>query len=342
MKPATNVSFKPVNHGGVFNHGDGYDKASDELDAAIDARESGGLTEADYISTLKTLILHYPDFIDGYAHLGFALTDQGNAELGLHACSRGFAIGERAIHAGFSGQIEWGPLENRPFLRAAHGMCLCHLQLGQRQHALDIMKKLLRWNPIDNQGVRFIIGSEYLRAGNWVTAERFFRDEAANYPPYHYEAGLLSLMRGQTIAAATNIRRGFATNPYVAELLCGNSTPMLLAIWHDSNLASAETARAYLGNSADLWRQVPNAIPFLHWLYNHPKVLLERSAVLGCKEALLWEQDALQRQKLFEAYETTNASIDDRLSNEIIFERRDRNGNIVVPWLLRQNGRKHA
>jgi tetratricopeptide (TPR) repeat protein len=50
--------------------------------------------------------------------------------------------------------LEWGWLENRPFLR-----CLCSLGLryeweGRLEEALAIYQELLSFNPNDNQGVR--------------------------------------------------------------------------------------------------------------------------------------------------------------------------------------------
>lgn len=340
MSAAETVKFEAVKKSGIFHHGDGYDEIIDEFDAVMDARDSGRLTPAEYISTLKALVERRPDFIDGHAHLGFALLDQGKPKLALQACSQGFDIGACAIPVKFSGVIEWGFLENRPFLRAAHGVLLCHLRLGQRRDALAMMEKVLRWNPSDNQGLRFLIGSEYLRAGDHAKAARFFRDEAGNYPPYHYEAGLLHLLQGDRITAATSLRRGFVANAYVAEILCGNPDPMPLAIWHGSNLAEAETARDYLDHCADFWRKTTDAIPFLHWLYTHPKVLVERAGVMECKEALLWEHDFAQRRTLIDQEDAALAVIDDHLSKEIVVERADRDGRMVAPWLYAQQRKR--
>jgi len=332
MDAAETVSFEILEGGGIFHYGDWYDEIVDKFDAALDARDSGHLSNTKYVSTLKSLVERQPEFIDGHAHLGFALMDQGKPKLALQACLCGFEVGERAIPAGFPGMIEWGFLENRPFLRAAQGVLLCRLRLGQRREALALMEKVLRWNPNDNQGLRFLIGSEYLRAGDHTKAALIFSGEAESYPPYYYEAGLLHLLQGDRIAAATSLRRGFVANVYVAEMLCGNPDPMPLAIWHGSNLAEADTARGYLDHYADLWRKAPNATPFLHWLYNHPKVLIERAGVIECKEALLWEHDLVQRRKLIDAEEVALAAIDDRLSKEIVVERADRGGRMVAPW----------
>ena len=59
------------------------------------------------------------------------------------------------------------------------------------------MEQVLQWNPNDNQGVRLILGSEYLRAGDRAKAGKVLREHAAEYPPYRYELGLLHLQKKQ-------------------------------------------------------------------------------------------------------------------------------------------------
>ncbi|WP_026622771.1 tetratricopeptide (TPR) repeat protein (plasmid) [Ensifer sp. WSM1721] len=330
------VTFEIAGDDGIFRHGDAYGAIVDELDTALDRRESGGLSQARYLSALRDIVERHPHFIDGHAHLGSALLEQGKPKAALESCLRGLQLGENAIPGGFAGTIEWGFLENRPFLRAAHGAMLCRLHLGQRKEALALMEKMLAWNPNDNQGVRFLIGSEYLRAGMTAKASGIFRNEADQYPPYHYETGLLHFQAGNLIAAATSLRRGFVANGYVAEILSGNPDPMPLVIWHQSNLAEPEVAHDHIAQCGELWRTTEGAIAFLRWLHTHPKVMAERAAVFECMEALLWENDIDRRRKLLDRQDAAVAAIDDRLSTDIVVERSDRHGRSVLPWLYLQ------
>ncbi|AYG64346.1 tetratricopeptide repeat protein [Rhizobium jaguaris] len=329
------IELEIFEDGGVFRHGDDYDGIVEELDNALDQRDAGTITPAKYLKTLKALVERHPLFIDGHAHLGNALMEEGKPKLALQACLRGLAAGERAIPAEFSGQIEWSFLENRPFLRAAHGAVLSQLRLGQRHDALRLMEKMLAWNPNDNQGIRCLIGSEYLRAGETKKAERIFTDEAGHYPPYHYEHALLRLKSGDPLSAATSLRRGFVANGYIAEILSGNPEPMPLAIWHGSNLAEPETARDYLDHCGDLWQRTPGAIAFVRWLHTHPKILIERAVILDCQEALLWEFDPARRRDILDREDAALGLIDDALSHEIIQCRTDRHGRQIEPWRYR-------
>ncbi|WP_201768084.1 tetratricopeptide repeat protein [Asticcacaulis benevestitus] len=327
------MTFSIETDGGMFRYDDGIAAAVEALDRAIEDRESGGLSLTRYIAVLKDIIADHPDYIDGYAHLGFALKEQGKPKLALQACLSGYELGQAHMPVGFSGPIAWVWHENRPFLRAAQGLATCYSAIGRNRDAVVVMENLLRWNPSDNQGIRYMIGGGYLRLGDVLKASLIFDEEADHYPPYQYQLALIYLKQGRLTSAATRLRQAFTANGYIAEILCGNPEPAPLAIWHASNLAGPVTARDYVDAEGVLWRQTPNALAFLHWLYNHPKVLAERAVVLGFREALLWEYDLDARRALLDSERAAIAAIDDQLSDEIVVEHRDRSGQMHKPWL---------
>ena len=191
--------------------------------------------------------------------------------------------------------------------------------------------------PDDNQGIRYIIGSEYLRTAQEEKARSWFESEAAEYPPYWYEMALLQFRQGRHAAAATSLRRGFVENVYIPEILCGNPDPMPVAIWHGSNFAGPDLAKEYAKQCDKLWRDTPDAIAFLRWLHTHPKVMAERAAVLESKEALLWERDIDQRRSILDAMQIAVRCINDELSNGITADRTDRQGHRIAPWLYSES-----
>ena len=78
------------------------------------------------------------------------------------------------------------------------------------------MNAMLAWNPGDNQGIRYLLGSAFLRAGRLDEARALlveFRDED---PSLQYELGLLRLIEGEYRAGrdepAARLRRGTATS----------------------------------------------------------------------------------------------------------------------------------
>ncbi len=316
----------------VFRYPPDYADIADELDRLLDGRATGGPAGNRYVGALEDLVARHPWFIDGHAHIGNALYDRGEFDRALEAYERGYSLGTAVLPDGFEEFIEWRHLENRPFLRAAHGVALSQLRLGRRGEGISTMEKMLSWNPDDHQGVRFMIGSEYLRAGRDDRAGSFFRTEAG-YPPYRYEMALLLLRRGRRVEAATSLRRGFVENAYIAEILCGSPHPLPIGMWHGTSWADPGLAMEYVSDYGGLWHATPDAVAFLRWLHTHPRVMAERAGVLRWQEALLWEHDAGRRATLIESADAAGREIDDRLSREIVIERTDRRGRGVLPWL---------
>ncbi|MBK0024002.1 hypothetical protein IAE29_23205 [Ochrobactrum sp. S46] len=113
--------------------------------------------------------------------------------------------------------------------------------------------------------------------------------EAEMFAPYEYELALIDVIAGNMVLAATRLRRAFLANGYIAEILCGMTDPLPLAIWHGSNLAEAKIAQDYVRDYGGLWRSNAGAIAFLRWVHTHPKVMLERARILDLREALLRE-----------------------------------------------------
>jgi len=319
---------------GCFQHPEAIQGAvNDALDEALDRHECGVLSHAAYVKQLSALIETWPDFIDGHAHLGAALLEQGKPGKALEAYAKGIALGDAAIPEGYDGLISWGWLENRPYLRALHGAALCHARRRRRKDAVALMEKLLRYNPNDNQGVRLLLGSEYLRLEKLALARPILEENAAHYPPCHYELGLLHLEQANMSAAATHLRRGFLTIPYITEILCGNPEPLALNIWHGSNLHDRETAASYAAMYGDYWRRRPDSVRFLHWLFNHPTVMRERADYQEVQVELLWEREPAARGNILERMDAVAARIDDKSSAQIVARRRDERSEEIAPWL---------
>jgi tetratricopeptide (TPR) repeat protein len=307
-------------------------RVMDEFDDLLDTRRTGGISDEAYISGLQRLITEEPKLIDAHAHLAFIYLEQAKPKKALEAALAGLGLSNRLIPEGFAGKIEWGHLDNRPFLRALHGATLACIRLRRHIDAIALLEKALAYNPSDNPGLRFLLGSEYLRAGDTGKARQLLVREAQHYPPYFYELALSHILQDQWIPAATALRRGFCANGYIAEMLSGNPNPSPLPIWHGGNRAEPETATAYLDDYEALWNNNPEAKAFVRWLFNQPNVMMERAKVLECQEALRWEKDITTRTKLLNRQQQVETAIDDALSRQIVVQHEDRYKRLVYPW----------
>lgn len=319
---------------GVFAYPESeFDTALEALDSALEQRSQGLLTDKAYAALLERIITERPDFIDAHAHLSYLWIEQGKPKKALDASLAGLTLANRLVPEGFAGHIEWGHLDNRPYLRAMHGAVLAYGRLRRHKEAAAVIERVLACNPNDNQGGRYLLGSELLRAGDAARAQTVFEAEGASYPPYHYELALLHLQAGRWVPAATALRRGFCANLYIAETLSGLHDPKPLAIWHGSNLAEPETARDYLGLYGALWIRRPDFPAFVRWLFNHSKVLAERAAITACQEALCWEHEFSVRGTLVDRHDQLVAAIDDSISTAVVERKQDRRGQSIYPWM---------
>jgi tetratricopeptide (TPR) repeat protein len=101
-----------------------------------------------------------PDEIDLRHHLALALKYLDQDDEALKQWTTAVGAGMKALPAGFCfgrDRLEWGWLENRPFLRAYHGLADALMDEGMMGEAAVILNNILDLNPNDNQGVRMIL-----------------------------------------------------------------------------------------------------------------------------------------------------------------------------------------
>lgn len=148
--------------------GEGDDVVGDYILDAADLVRAGRREQARRL--LRGLIERDPRSIDAYGHLGW-MSFQYSAKRALPHYLTAVAIGECSLPEGFGGLLPWGCIDNRPFLRALHGLALTRWRLRQFEQAHRICESLLWLNPNDNQGVREII-DPVARRLNWLPSDR--------------------------------------------------------------------------------------------------------------------------------------------------------------------------
>jgi tetratricopeptide (TPR) repeat protein len=278
------------------------------LHDALDAAEHGSKTYQAYLKKLDRLIDKEPNYLDAYNYAGNAyleMADSQKADEALTAInaaqryySRAFERAKTMIPPEFAGRIIWAHLDNRPFLRAHHGLILCHLRRNEYSQATKMIEEHLAWNPNDNIGVRYLLGDAYLLAGDTVNARRALTvGVSEEYPDSAYSLGLLEFKEGNYSAAATALRIGFIGNMYVAEILTGRTVEKPHFYWHGTSRASVSAAKSYLfeQNMLNLWNATPQAVDFVDWLYNSAAVLRERLELAEIREGLTYENNFTAR-----------------------------------------------
>lgn len=238
----------------------------DVFEDAIDSWRVSDLVYAE--QRYRQLLSDYPEFIDVYHHLAMLLdeTDRDPEAFALwqHVVQLGLECLPEPVRSG-SDSLPWLFIDNRPFLRAYHGLALEILERGEVERALKAFLRLLAWNPNDNQGIRSLAVDCYFRLGQpdgvLEICERFPEDgmEGVLYgrPLALYRLGKAERARAALAEAIENL-------PLVAQELVKKRhrkpKDMRLdrvALW------SPEQAYLYWKEQGSYWEETPGALDLL-------------------------------------------------------------------------------
>jgi tetratricopeptide (TPR) repeat protein len=264
----------------------GYEEGEDFEDA-LETLRLGHYETAAHL--LRAFIKRFPYHIDSYHHLGIIETDLGHRGRGLKYFEMGYRIGLRSVPENFSGRLPWIHLENRPFLRAAHGYGLALEQEHRHLEAVDVYEQILALNPDDNQGIRYLLPSLYLKAQAPQKARAALERHGADGMNL-YTRCLLEIQDGRRWEAVRWLCRGLSYNLHLPEIvLAGKTEPRSDEAWRVV-MGSKHEAAEYLQEngtwlrkkSRDFLRRLMAAKPFVRRLER----ALELKAALDSHNAL--------------------------------------------------------
>lgn len=206
-----------------------------------------------------------PDCADAYVLLA-----EENARTPAEARAlyeQGVKAGERALGTeDFEEMVGyfWGVLETRPYMRARLGLAQALWALGEHQQAADHMHDLLRLNPGDNQGVRYLLATLLLQMGDDTGLETLL----AQYPDdwsanWKYTAALLAFRKdGKGEQANALLKEAIQYNRFVPPFLLGRKKPPKRMPAFISPGQESE-AVDYMVDAVIPWQQTPGARDWL-------------------------------------------------------------------------------
>lgn len=203
-----------------------------------------------------------------YTYVILAEEAAGSEEERRDVFARGVAAGELALgpeeFAACAGSF-WGVLDTRPYMRARAGLAGALLRLGDREGAVAHWRAMLKLNPNDNQGVRYLLAAELLRRGDMLALKRLlaaYKDEWSVV--WLYTRALLAFREGQEGAAGTamlvaDVREA---NPHVPGILSGAEPPVASRDGF-ATLGGADEASWYVEEHGPAWHATPGAVVWL-------------------------------------------------------------------------------
>lgn len=158
----------------------------------------------------------------------------------------------------------WLEIDARPYMRARAELAAHLWQFGEIDQAIEHYKELLRLNPNDNQGNRYLLLLLYVEMQKNKEAREILKEYADDDSAvWTFSNALLSFRsRGATKTATLRLLRAMEQNPYVAPLMLGRlpmpDEPPDLIGRGDPSEAVDYVVQAQLG-----WRQTPGALKWI-------------------------------------------------------------------------------
>jgi tetratricopeptide (TPR) repeat protein len=235
---------------------------------------------------LNKIILKDPLYSNAYLLLSTLSYAENDFEQAQRDLNKGLNIWESSIPEDFDGEIPWGFLENRPYLTLLFEMAILTDKAGKPEEAITYADKVLKYNPNDNQGVRWVIGNFFLKANKYDQAEKFLKKTAEEYPPNRYSYALLLMLNQKRWDAVSQMRMAFIENIYIYEHLSFKAPIVPYDIFENSNLNSIEEAIHYLDTMGYFWMQKQEELFFMEQIIKHPVVITELNKIFNLKHEL--------------------------------------------------------
>jgi tetratricopeptide (TPR) repeat protein len=223
--------------------------------------------KSERIRLAKKALSIYPDCADAYNLL--AEEDAKYLEEVTQYYKKGMEAGRRALGEETFKEAKghfWGLLETRPYMRSCAGFMHCLWEAGEHNTAIDHAKEMLKLNPSDNQGIRYILITYLAELNRYDELEKFmnrrdYRDDGA--AEWLYTRVLLSFVKnGDDERSRRELAEALQMNVHVPKYLTGEkSIPRILP---DSiTMGGEDEAYCYAAANINVWKKTPGVINWL-------------------------------------------------------------------------------
>jgi hypothetical protein len=128
----------------------------EEVEAMVEAGEAEIAREE-----LVWLLTECPDFLDAHVHLGLIALEDGDPKLARGHFGRAYELGMKAVEAAGSPsrRVPYELPGNRPLFEAAKGLVHCLLEMGRRQTAQDVCRRIAPLDGSDPLGIQRLVAA---------------------------------------------------------------------------------------------------------------------------------------------------------------------------------------
>ena len=181
--------------------------------------------------------------------------------------ARGVEAGELALGRKGFGEYAghfWGFLETRPYMRARAGLAGALLKLGDDEAAISHYRDMLKLNPGDNQGIRYVLLGCLLRRGDEAALKELLAAYQDGSAHWLYTRALLAFREGGVSKnkVVTLLKNAWSANEHVPAILAGTASPVVSNNDYIT-VGGPDEATAYVVECGPAWHGTPGAVEWL-------------------------------------------------------------------------------
>lgn len=184
----------------------------------------------------------------------------------LDLYQRAVAAAERSLGPEFFRQEVgrfWGLIETRPYMRAREGLAHTLWTLGRREEAAAHLQDLLRLNPNDNQGVRYVLADWLIDLDRDDDLGRLLANYKETTAAWAYTGALFAFRQhGDSPEARERLKAAQKANEHVPAILLGEE-PLPLERPSYMRRGHEDEAICYAQGGLSAWRSTPGALAWL-------------------------------------------------------------------------------
>ncbi len=159
----------------------------------------------------------------------------------------------------------WGFLETRPYMRARHSLAMTLWRLGRQEEAMAHYREMLRLNPNDNQGIRYLMAACYLELEQYDLLKRLLKEYVEDASAFWlYTRALLHFSASGPEGKSANkiLQEANEANEHIPAFLLGAS-PLPDTEPDYMTVGGEDEAADYVHACGAGWRKTPGALDWL-------------------------------------------------------------------------------
>lgn len=233
--------------------------------------EALGTTGKERLELVEQALEISPDCADAYVLLAEEKAQTFEEALSLYEA--GVKAGERALgKKTFQKQVGnfWHIIETRPYMRARTGMAQCLWYLGKHNEAIGHYYGLLRLNPNDNGGIRYLLAAALLEMAKIDELEKLLDKYDEPTAAWLYTRPLaIYIKQGDVPQARKLLKEAIDFNPNVVAYLLGRKK-LPKELPERVGFGNKDEAIVYAFEFGSGWHQTEGAIQWLSLVSGKP------------------------------------------------------------------------